>query len=136
MYCCIPGLKIMASFHFHTSCESTAYMIFWWRLESASYRNQNVSGLIPGQGTYLDWEFNPRCGCTREATSYFSHIDISLSLLLSLKTMRKCSWVKLRKLKKRIRLYATFLVFINQLELFSIINYPFSHLSNYALMVL
>ena len=47
--------------------------------------NQKVAGLIPGQGTYLGCAFSAMSGCMWEAVNRcFSHIDVSLSLSLSL----------------------------------------------------
>ena len=61
---------------------------------------RKVVGLIPGQGTYLGFGFDPQSGHIQEGNQlmFLSHISVSLfSLPLPLKTVKKCSQVRIKR---------------------------------------
>ena len=69
------------------------------KLVGASFRAlKKVAGSIPGQGTCLGCGFDPWLGAHRRQPADVSlHIDIFLSLSLSLKIIETCLWVRIKK---------------------------------------
>ena len=60
-------------------------------------QNRKVVGSVPSQGTYLDFGFDPRSSLS---TDRRQKMDASLPPLLSLKAMKKCPWMRIKKKTK------------------------------------
>ena len=77
------------------------------QLVGASSHNPKVVGSISSEGAYLGCRFNPWSRCLQEATNQCCSLALmflSLPSSLSLKAMRKCPWMRI---KKRFHIHLT-----------------------------